>query len=280
MTNTHYYDGQWLPADKLTISVFDLSVLRGFGVFDFFRTYNRKPFRVEDNIARFRRSAEILELTVPLSDQELTDIVNEGIKRNPNGEIGIRLILTGGTSPDMITPGKPKLVALFTAAHDLPARYFKDGVKIITWPMPRVYAEAKSLNYLPAVKAKQHAARLDAIEALYTDSDGIKRARVYEATTSNFFAVIDGELHTTSEGILFGITRKVVLELADKAGIKVRQRELLVSEIPAFDEAFLTAANKQVLPVVTIDDHTIGSGQPGPVTRQLMAAFADYTANY
>src|SRR3990167_9698048 len=120
MAFVHYKNGKWVDEKELTVSVFDLSVLRGYGIFDFFRTYNRNFLRLEDNIKRFFNSAKIIDLDVPVTKDHLRKIVMEGVKRNPDGDLGIRIMLTGGISKDLITPGKPTLMILFYPAITYP----------------------------------------------------------------------------------------------------------------------------------------------------------------
>src|SRR3990167_5307211 len=132
MAYVHYKNGKWVSKAELVVPVFDLSVLRGYGVFDFFRTYNRKFFRLEANIKRFYNSAKIIDLEVPVSVSQLQKIIEEGVRRNPKGDLGIRLMLTGGVSKDFITPGKPSLIVLFYKAVDYPDKLFKKGIKLIT----------------------------------------------------------------------------------------------------------------------------------------------------
>lgn len=273
MVHIHYQNGRWVPEQDLAVSAFDLSVLRGFGVFDYFRTYNRIPFRLADNIERFAQSAQTLNLEIPVDTEELEEIIEEGLERNPDGELGVRMILTGGVSKDTVTPGTPSLILMFLPAEDPPLRYFTEGVRLVTWAASRRLAETKSLDYMQAIIARQYAENSGAVEALYVDEPPIEPARLYECTTSNIFAIRDGQIVTPRHHILGGVTRKVVMELAEELGIPVVERDLFTDELHEFDEAFLTSSNKQVVPVVHIDEQTIGNGQPGPISQQLHEAF-------
>jgi len=277
MKYLHYKNGQWVGEDKLNVSVYDLSVLRGFGIFDFMRTYNRKFFRIDDNIERFSRSASILGLKLPVSEKKLKTILAEGLKRNKNGDIGVRLVLTGGKSKDFITPGKPDFFVLFSKAIMLPDNCYEQGVSIVTEPSRRLFAQAKSLNYLAAVRAMARANQVGAIEALYIDPPSAKHRHIYECTTSNFFAVINGKIVTPEDDILHGITRKAVLEMAEDMKLPLELRPIELYEIAKFDEAFLTAANKGVVPIVKIDRKNIGNGAPGPITKKLVKGFRELT---
>jgi branched-chain amino acid aminotransferase len=272
----HYLNNGWVDKDNLVISAFDLSITRGFGVFDFLRTYHSKPFFLKDHIKRFNNSLKILGMKSVKTDQEITNIVLQGIKKNGFKETNIKIVQTGGFSDDGITPnGTHSFVAMFTPATIYPKEYYQKGVKIITWPMGRIYTAAKSLNYMAGVLALIQAKKQGALEALYVD-----QKHIYECVTSNFYAVIKGKIVTDRKNILMGITRKVVLSLAKKLGIKVVERTLLIKEILSFDEAFLSASNKEVMPVVQIDKTIIGNGKPGPITKKIMQAFRIFTDNY
>ena len=266
----HYQDGRWVDGDKVTVSAFDISLLRGYGVFDFLRTYGNKPFRLNDHLQRFVNSVKKFKLRLPLTKEKLGEIIIEGIAKNDYQETNVRMILTGGVSKDSLTPGRSSLIILFTPSHPYPSKYYRQGIKVITKKYVRPDPEVKSLNYIKAVKWLAQAKEEKAVEVLYLDDQG----RISEATTSNFFAVIEGALITPRKNILFGITRKVVLEIAKKIKILVQERELKIGD---FEEAFLTASNKEIMPVVKIDDWLIGSGRVGKITKKIMAEFARIT---
>lgn len=273
MTNFHYLAGRWVSGEDLKISVFDLSVVRGFGIFDFLRTYHNKPFRLDDHIDRFFYSAKSLGLKIPQTKEKIEIIVYDGIKKNNFSETNIKLILTGGVSADSITPGKPSFIVMFTKAIACPRVNYENGVKVITIREKRTIPLVKSLNYMSAIMATQRAKNEKAEEAIYVDEGG----RIYEATRCNFFAVINKKLVTAKKDILFGITRKVVLELAQQLNIPSFERDLFLNEMPDFEEAFITASNKEVMPVVRIDDRLIGKGKIGVTTKKIMEAFKKLT---
>lgn len=269
MKSLHYLNGKWVKTKDLNISAFDLAVIRGFGIFDFLRTYNRQPFLLDDHLERLFNSAKTLGIEIPKTKKALENIVFEGIRKNPGGELNIRLVVTGGVGPDSTTPGKPSLIVIFTPAVNYPKSYYQKGVKVISYQEERVLPETKSLNYLTAIIALQKAKKEKAVEAIYVDQKG----KIFEGTTSNFFAVINDKLITPKEKILFGITRKLVINLAKKLKIDFEEKNLYLSQIKSFSEAFITASNKEIMPVVKIDDQIIGEGKPGKITRQLMKEF-------
>ena len=154
----HYLNGQWVDSEDLKISAFDLSVTRGFGVFDFLRTYNNKPFMLKEHINRFFYSLKILKMESVKTRKEIEEIVKKGIKRNGFSETNIKIIQTGGMSDDGITPnGRYGFIAMFTPATKYPISYYEKGIKLITAPMGRMYTEAKSLDYMTGVLALMEA---------------------------------------------------------------------------------------------------------------------------
>lgn len=269
----YYIDGEFVAAEDAKIPADDLSVLRGYGAFDFLRTYNGVPFELEAHIIRLFRSAELLMLDMSWTPQEITDIVNETLSRNDYPESNIRIVVTGGTSPSRITPaGKPRLIVMIDPATILPDSDYANGVKLITFNHNRYLPGAKSINYIPAIIALKQAHAQNAIDALFTDDGGY----VLEGTTNNLFIVSGGKLITTpNDGILPGITRGVLLKLARDV-YEVEERPLLAQELYDADEAFLTSSVKEVLPIRQVDDHIIGDGTPGEHTKKLMTLFAEY----
>ena len=271
----HYLDGSWLSEEELKISAFDISVLRGFGVFDFLRTYNQVPFYLEDHLNRLNNSAKQLAMSMPVSKAELEKIISEGIKKNSSkaDEFNIRIVLTGGISEDSISVGKGSLIVIFEPAHDYPEEHYTRGVKVATFRLMRQIPQAKSLNYMAGVGALAEAKKQGAIELIHVDGQG----NIYEGMTSNFFAVINDKLVTAKAGILEGITKRVVYELAQDLGIEIVERFPKTDEIKKFQEAFVTASNKEIMPVVQIDKEIIGDGKVSPVSQKLIAAFRKLT---
>jgi len=269
----YYVDGAYVSADKAMIPVDDLAVLRGFGVFDLIRTYNGKPFFLKEHIERLRNSAAEIGLHMPWTTRELIGIVGETLAKNSHSESNIRIVVTGGSSPDFTTPqDNPRLLVLVSPLPELPASWYAEGVKLITLVTERFKPGAKSINYIPATIALDKARRQGAIEALYLD----RQDYVLEGTTSNIFAFKDNVLMTPGRDILSGITRQVVLTVAAKH-FEVDIRDISRQQLLAADEVFITGTNKGVVPVVQVDDTPIGDGTPGTRTRQLTAELARQT---
>jgi branched-chain amino acid aminotransferase len=272
----YYVDGRFVPADRAMIPVDDLAVLRGLGVFDFLRTYGGRPFYLRRHLQRLQRSAELTGLRLPCSLDALEDIVQQTLARNDHPESNIRIVVTGGSSPDCVTPkGNERLIVMVTPVAVVPESWYRQGVKIILEPSQRTLPGAKSTNYLSAILALRRAGSLQAVEAVYVDADD----RVREGTTSNIFAFAGGTLFTPADAILPGITRGLVLDLCQGL-FPVRVGDLTVAALLKADEVFLTSSNREVLPVVQVDDAVIGDGRPGKLTRRTMAAFGDHVRGY
>ncbi len=273
----YHVDGAYVTEDQAVLSVKDLSVLRGFGVFDFLITYNRRPFHLEAHVKRLEHSAEKIGLMLGFKTRKICEIVQETVRRNTHHEeSNIRILYTGGISSDGVTPeGNGKLLVMVTPRLKPPSQWYTQGVKIILLDVERFLPEAKSTNYLTAVWALREASRQEAIESIYVDRKG----RILEGTTANFFFFKKGRLVTPKSGILPGITRDVVLKLA-KGHFEVELRDVDRKEIGEMEEVFLTASNKEIVPVVRIDDRTVGGGKPGTCTQKIMALFKEYTAAF
>lgn len=269
----YYVDGEFVDERDALIPTTDLAVLRGYGVFDFTRTYRGIPFKLAEHIARLRRSAEHIDLPLPFSDDEIADVVMQTVKRNSYPESNVRIVVTGGNSLDGIMPlDTPRLLVLVTPLRVIDPRQYLEGIKVITERVERYIPEAKTLNYIPAIKALRRAAKVNAVEAIYVDRAG----NALEGTTTNLFAFFGETLVTPEASILNGITRGVVLQLAEPH-FRVVQRPLKIVELLSADEVFISSSNKQVMPVVAVDDSIIASGKPGVRTRKLMGLFGALT---
>jgi branched-chain amino acid aminotransferase len=266
-----YIGGQWVHPDKATISINDVGVLRGYSVFESLRTYNRRPFHLDLHLTRLYRSAILIEMDIPWSSEQIADVVREIIARNTYQHAAIRLLVTGGESEDGILPsGKPLLVVLITPLDERDMKRFAKGCKLITTKLQRNSPEAKTANYIAAVRALKEAVRRGAADALFVN----EREHVLEATRSNFFIFRGDTLITPRRGILVGITRNVVLELA-RANFTIEERPILLEEFALADEAFITSSSREITPVVQIDDLIIGDGKPGQRTYKLEQLFIE-----
>nr|WP_321398349.1 aminotransferase class IV [uncultured Desulfobacter sp.] len=273
---TVYVDGKFLPWDKAVIPVDDLAVLRGYAVCDIIRTIGRIPYCLDAHIDRLLGSVTKIGLTPTWTKQEIKDIVLKVLEKNEQmDEANVRILVTGGSSPDFFTPADhPRLIVLATDIPALPAHWYTKGIKVITFFQQRVLPDAKATNYIPAVLALKEAKTQGAVEALYTTRDNL----VLEGTTSNLFALIDGTLVTPGNGVLKGITRKTVIELGKKL-FPVAEQDLSLDTLLSASELFITGTNKGIVPVIQVNDHMIGTGTPGPGTLALMTAMKDQQEN-
>ena len=275
--DTYYIDGDFLDEDQASISVKDIVVLRGFGVFDFLITYNRRPFRLKEHVARLENSARNIGLAMQHTNADICRIVEETVRRNTHhDESNVRIVYTGGISSDGVTPeGNGKLMVMVTPRHTPPGWWYTDGVTVITADIERFLPDAKSTSYLNAVYALRLARKADAVETIYVDRNN----RVLEGTTSNFFFVKGDTLITAGDGILPGITRSVILDLA-RGCVDVQIRDIDRAELDAMDEAFVTASNKEVVPVIRVDDWIVSNGKPGKKTQEIMGLFNAFTTAF
>jgi branched-chain amino acid aminotransferase len=271
-TNAWWYiGGQWVHPDKATISINDIAVLRGYSVFESLRTYDRRPFHLDLHLERLYRSARLIEMEIHWLSEQIAEIVREVIERNTYRHAAIRLLVTGGESEDGILPsGEPLLVVLITPLDERDMQRFAKGCRLITTKLQRNSPEAKTANYIAAVRALKEAVRRNATDALFVN----EREHVLEATRSNFFIFRGDTLITPHRGILVGITRNVVLELA-RSKFLIEERPILLEELALADEAFITSSSKEITSVVQIDDRTIGDGKPGRRTYQLEQLFIE-----
>lgn len=261
-----YLNGNIVSFDRAGVGLSDLGLLRGYGVFDFSRTYNGQPFLFDRHLNRLRKSAQVLNLELSLSDDRIYQIVKKLINQNQVEEAGIRIVLTGGEQSNFFI-----LVKELTTPD---WRNYKDGVKVVTYKHKRILPQVKSLVYPMAYKLKHWQKEQNASEILY-----INKGKVTEATKSNFFVFKGDKLVTPKQNILKGVTRNLVLELADGEFV-IQERDLLREELSQATEAFLTSTTKQVLPVVQINDQRVGSGEVGNNTQKLMAMFEKYVKDF
>lgn len=273
----YYIDGQYVDEDKCVLSVKDIIVLRGFGVFDFLITYNKRPFHLKEHVQRLVNSAQKIGLKLKHSNDEICAIVEETIRRNTHhDESNIRIVYTGGISSDGVTPeGNGYLVVMVTPKHQLPDSWYSDGAKLVTAEIERFIPGAKSTNYLTAVWALEQAKAMDAIESIYVDRNN----RLLEGTTTNFFCFKENKLITPKLDILPGITRGVLIDLL-KGHFDLDVREIQKDELPSMEEVFISASNKKVVPIIQVDDIVIADGRPGRRTQKVMQLFKDYTTAY
>ncbi len=260
-------NGEIMEAEHAKLHVSDLSILRGFGVFDFFRTSKGKLLFIEDYLARFRNSTNTFNFSHDYSDEFIKDHVLKLIELNGYDEPSVKLIMTGGYSHNGFEPTTPNLIIQIEPLKFPAKHYYTDGAKLITHKYVREFPEVKSTNYLTAIMLSGKCKSENALDVLYHDGEIVS-----EVTRSNFFIVKDRKIITAKTGILKGVTRGKVLGVA-KGYYEVEERELGVNELETADEAFITSTNKKVMPITQIDNYKIYNGNVGEVTKHLMALF-------
>jgi branched-chain amino acid aminotransferase len=248
-------------------------------VFEGLRTYGGRVFRLEQHVVRLFESARAICLEIPLTEQAMSDAINEAVKKNNLGDGYLRVIVTRGAGTLGLDPRKcsnPQVVIIADAITLYPPEYYEEGLEIITVSVIRNHPAAlnpriKSLNYLNNILAKIEGIQAGCIEALMLNHKG----EVAECTGDNVFLVKHGELLTPplDAGILAGITREAVCEIAEGINLSVRRVPLTKHDVYTADECFLTGTAAEVIPVVKVDSRRIGDGKPGPVTRDLKERF-------
>jgi branched-chain amino acid aminotransferase len=280
MSAVVYVNGRISDASTASVPVFDHGFLYGEGVYETLRTYDRVPFLFDRHMARLRQSAALMALDVPYSDDEMMRHVQDTMAAHPAlDEAYIRILLTRGVGELTYNPSAtpvPTLVIIVKPFPAPPARTFTDGIKVALVSVRRNHPDAlnpmmKSNNLLNNALAMQEALRHGGEEALMTNQAG----ELVECSQSNFFLVRGGTVMTPPlrAGLLPGITRAFVLELAADLDIPAHETTLHPSDLFTADEAFITGTTREVTPVVAVDDRPIGTGRPGPVASRLLAQF-------
>ncbi len=268
-------NGQLFDKADARVSVYDHGLLYGDGVFEGIRIYAGKVFRLPEHIERLYESARHILLEVPWSPQKMTEEVLRTVEANGKKEGYIRLVVTRGVGNLGLDPHNcetPQVIIIVDDISLYPARLYEEGMEVITSSFIRshpntISPRVKSLNYLNNILAKIEAHRAGVPEAIMLNHLG----ELAECTADNIFLVKHGVLRTPpiNAGILEGVTRDTIIELAEAAGITVQEVPLTRHDVYAADELFLTGTGAEIVPVVKVDGRTIGAGKPGPITRQL-----------
>jgi len=278
-----YINGGYFEKGQAKISVFDHGLLYGDGVFEGIRSYERLVFKLKEHINRLYESAQGIMLDVPLSKQDMIKAIVATLKLNKLDNAYIRLIVTRGIGDLGLDPRKCKSASIIIITDNIklyPEKMYRDGLDIITVPTPRNIPEAlnpqiKSMNYLNNILAKIEALNSGYEEALMFTAHGY----VAECTGDNIFIIKNNSLITPPAylGILRGITRQSVMDIASRIGMSAREEVITRHNIYTADECFLTGTAAEIIPVVRMDKRTIGDGKPGKVTLNLMKEFRKLT---
>jgi branched-chain amino acid aminotransferase len=277
-----YINGKLFDKDEAKVSVYDHGLLYGDGVFEGIRVYNGKVFRHQEHIDRLYESARSIALEIPIPPADMLKAVEDTVRANNKAEGYIRLIVTRGPGNLGLDPRscKPNVIIIVDDISLYPRELYENGLKIVTSSLIRNHPNAlnpriKSLNYLNNILAKIEAIRAGCLEALMLNHKG----EVAECTGDNVFIVKRGVLKTTplDAGILEGVTRNAVMDLAKQLGIPAVEATLTRHDIYAADECFLTGTAAEVIAVTECDGRVIGSGKQGPLTKKLREAFVRLT---
>ncbi len=252
-----------IPSDEANLNIADLAVQRGYGIFDFFKTIDGKPVFLEDHLDRLYRSAVLMRLELKQSRDEIRDKIIRLIENNNLKDSGIKMILTGGFSPDGFNIAEPNLI-ISQQAFEIPRTMSEKGISILTHEYQRQFSNAKTLDYLQAIWLQPILKEKKADDVLYY-SDGLIR----ECPRANIFIVTkDQKVLTPESGMLKGVTRKQVLEISEVRYV-TEARDVSLEELRNAGEVFITSTTKNILPVVQVDGYVIGDGNPGEVSRAL-----------
>jgi branched-chain amino acid aminotransferase len=278
-----YIDGKFYNERDAKVSVFDHGLLYGDGIFEGIRAYNGRVFRLKEHIDRLFYSAKAILLTIPMSAEKISAAVVESCRQNKIRDGYIRLVVTRGVGTLGLNPNRcknPSVIVIADKIQVYPPALYARGMAIVTVPTVRNLHSAlnpaiKSLNYLNNILAKIEANNAGVEEAVMLNAEGF----VSECTADNIFIIKDNKLSTPplSAGALYGITRRVVMELAEESGISVSEPNLTRYDLFNADECFLTGTGAEIVPIVKIDGRVIGTGKPGPVTKKLVAEYHSLT---
>ena len=252
MTEYAFLNGKIMPIENANLNITDLALLRGYGVFDFFKAIDGRPIFMEDHLDRFENSTWLLGLKVPYSRVELRRNILELIRINHHNLLGIKLVCTGGYSLDGYNPAE--IPNLFMVAKPFKMHPFDKGLKLMTVEHQRELAEIKSINYIKPISVVAHLHLSSSDDVLY-HSDG----HITESSRGNIFIVKNGVLITPDAGILKGITRKRILQFAPKV-MPIELRAVTLEEVMVADEVFMTGSTKRIAPITMIDNKAFEIG--------------------
>ena len=281
-----YINGKLYPKEEAKVSVFDHGLLYGDGVFEGIRCYNGNIFKLEEHIDRLYDSAEAISLQIQLTRGQLKDAIVSTLKANNLKDSYIRLVVTRGVGKLGLDPFNcetPQLIIITDTIQLYPKELYEKGLDAIIVQTIRNHSKAlnptiKSMNYLNNILAKIECIRAGAAEGIMLNTDGY----VAECTGDNIFIVKDNEIFTppVSAGILIGITRNVVIELAKEANITVKEEQLTEDDLYNADECFLTGTAAEIIPVANIDGRKIATGKPGKITLSLLKKYQKLTTSH
>ena len=272
-----FLNGRYTTLSQATLHPTDLGFVRGYAIFDVMPLVQGKPFLWERHFERLEKSAEALNLVLPVDQDAFQEILRTLIEKSEDANLSFRTIVSGGPSADGFVPeaGNETFLVIAEHAHEYPEEIFTKGIKVLTLEFERSVPQVKLANHAIAIRELPKRKAEGAFETLY-----VKDGMISECSQSNIFIVKDGVLATTWDNVLWGVTQGLVIELAEQAGIVVEKRGISLDEVLSADEVFITGSSKKIVPVVNIDGKTIGTGVLGDVTSKLQNLFEEYCEKY
>ncbi len=277
MTDIVYLNGEFLPSDQAKVSVLDRGFIFGDGVYEVIPVYGGHLFRLKEHIHRFDNSLTSIRIPQPVSYDTWRDVLTELVAKNGGGEQSIYVQITRGVAPrDHAFPRdtKPTLFAFSSPLTPIPEDILARGVCTVTMDDFRwQHCNIKAISLLPNILARQQALDMDASEAIF-----IRDGYITEGTTSNVFVINKGRVVTPpkSQHLLPGITRDLILELAEENHISNKETQLTLADLEHADEIWLSSSTKEILPVTQLNNKPVGNGKPGPLWAHMLALFQDY----
>jgi len=276
-----YIDGQLYEKEEAKISVFDHGLLYGDGVFEGIRVYNGKIFKCREHIDRLYESARAIGIKIPMDKSAMVEAMENTLKANNLTQAYIRLVVTRGVGDLGLDPRlckKASVIVITDKIQLYPPEIYEKGLELIIASTPRNHQSAlspriKSLNYLNNIMAKMEGQQANVREVVMLNLEGY----VCECSADNIFLVKNGVLKTpaASAGILKGITRDTIMELAHEMGIPVREENITRFDLYVADEVFLCGTGAELIAAIKIDGRVIDDGKPGPIFKQLLAKFRE-----
>jgi branched-subunit amino acid aminotransferase/4-amino-4-deoxychorismate lyase len=272
-----YCNGEIVLEEDARIHPRDLGYLRGYAVFDVMLVKNGIPFLFHEHWMRLTRSAEELLMPLPMEQQRWREIIEELHTKVREDNFIVRTVVSGGCSADSMTLDVDNIVmtVLIEEYKPYPSEAYANGVSVITQEFQRQNPAVKSTNYMFPVRLQNERVRQGATEIVY-----VLNGLILEASTSNIFLVKNNVLVSPAHNVLWGTTRNLVIRLAKENDIPVEERNIVFEELFESDEAFITASNKEVMPVVKIDEIKLGSGKVGYMTKKIMSLYQAYQEQY
>lgn len=266
MDPTWFINGKFAKKSEATIPANDSALMRGCGFFEYARTYEKIPLLLDQHINRLFFSASFFGISIEYTRDEIASIVHDLIDKNPFPNAGIKMLVSGGPVLDLVPQEKSSLYIYLSPFAPFPEAHYEKGIRVKTANTTRAFPICKTTFYLPGIMARKqaHAAGFD--EAAYVNDAG----HILECPTSNLFFFREGAWHTPKNGVLPGLTREIVMEIANDP---VVERDIALSELPTFTEVITTSTNREVMPIAAIDAHTYAITEK---TRTLIKQFNEF----